>query len=335
MWAVFLAFYGLAVKSSEIYSFNQACFLFADYFVNNVLIALFNIGYLHLSKNQLKQQPYAEVAKRFLTYSLVLTPIASLLANVVVMLLFNNLIEPVTLLTYSVFNMVVGVLFFGLLLFYFASQDKKIAEQYAIYQQDLLEQNERLKARITPHFFFNMLNTVQYLVEQDPIQAQNMLRSVSSLYRACFNGEYEIAFQDEIDICKHYLNIENYRFQDKLLVSWQLPEEDLLYDMTIMSLTLQLVLEKMIVFIVEMTISVTYIDVIVDWQDDWVEIQVRTSILQELSNKTKENIANNLTFNHQTQVLKNAYGEESSIDYHYDGADFVVDIQYPLKDIAV
>ena len=181
---------------------------------------------------------------------------------------------------------------------------KKIAEQYAIYQQDLLEQNERLKARITPHFFFNMLNTAQYLVEQDPIQAQNMLRSVSSLYRACFNGEYEIAFQDEIDICKHYLNIENYRFQDKLLVSWQLPEEDLLYDMTIMSLTLQLVLEKMIVFIVEMTISVTYIDVIVDWQDDWVEIQVRTSILQELSNKTKENIANNLTFNHQTQVLK-------------------------------
>lgn len=335
MWAVFLAFYGLAVKSSEIYSFNQACFLFADYFVNNVLIALFNIGYLHLSKNQLKQQPYAEVAKRFLTYSLVLTPIASLLANVVVMLLFNNPIEPVTLLIYSVFNMVVGVLFFGLLLFYFASQDKKIAEQYAIYQQDLLEQNERLKARITPHFFFNMLNTVQYLVEQDPIQAQNMLRSVSSLYRACFNGEYEIAFQDEIDICKHYLNIENYRFQDKLLVSWQLPEEDLLYDMTIMSLTLQLVLEKMIVFIVEMTISVTYIDVIVDWQDDWVEIQVRTSILQELSNKTKENIANNLTFNHQTQVLKNAYGEDSSLDYHYDGADFVVDIQYPLKDIAV
>lgn len=171
MWAVFLAFYGLAVKSSEIYSFNQACFLFADYFVNNVLIVLFNIGYLHLSKNQLKQQPYAEVAKRFLTYSLVLTPIASLLANVVVMLLFNNPIEPVTLLIYSVFNMVVGVLFFGLLLFYFASQDKKIAEQYAIYQQDLLEQNERLKARITPHFFFNMLNTVQYLVEQDPIQA--------------------------------------------------------------------------------------------------------------------------------------------------------------------
>ena len=112
-------------------------------------------------------------------------------------------------------------------------------------------------------------------------------------------------------------------------------ERGLLYDMTIMSLTLQLVLEKMIVFIVEMTISVTYIDVIVDWQDDWVEIQVRTSILQELSNKTKENIANNLTFNHQTQVLKNAYGEESSIDYHYDGADFVVDIQYPLKDIAV
>ncbi|BFM01504.1 hypothetical protein Psyaliredsea_01510 [Psychrobacter alimentarius] len=53
---------------------------------------------------------------------------------------------------------------------------------------------------------------------------------------------------------------------DKLEVSWQLPDEDVMYDMVITALTLQSVLEKMLINVVEMTTETIYIDIKVTWE---------------------------------------------------------------------
>lgn len=82
------------------------------------------------------------------------------------------------------------------------------------------------------------------LIESNPARASALLQHVSALFRASFNGAREISFEEEIALCEHYLAIESSRLADKLEVSWQLPDEDVMYDMVITALTLQSVLEK-------------------------------------------------------------------------------------------
>ena len=86
----------------------------------------------------------------------------------------------------------------AVLLTYFEIQYQNIRRVELRTQQKLIEQNEQLKARITPHFFFNLLNTMQYLIETDPYEAERMIRHISNLYRVSFDETREIALLDEM-----------------------------------------------------------------------------------------------------------------------------------------
>ncbi|MBR7551314.1 hypothetical protein KC220_22500, partial [Mycobacterium tuberculosis] len=91
-------------------------------------------------------------------------------------------------------------------------------------------------------------------------------------YRVSFDETREIALLDEMALCESYLSIEKYRFDKKLKVTWQLPDEDLLYDMVITSLSLQMVIEKLIVLIVENSTDPIHITISIDWQNDVAKI---------------------------------------------------------------
>ncbi|WP_394261687.1 histidine kinase [Moraxella boevrei] len=333
---VFFGLYGLAVRADAIFNANQAFTLFVAYILTNACVVLFNVGYIHITADTLQKLSFQEILKRCVLVTLITAPFATLVANFLQLVLLDIPFVWVDVFKYMVFNTVASMMIFGLLIFYFANQQKKIEQQYTEYQQALLEQNEQLKARITPHFFFNMLNTAQYLIETDPYEAEAMIRHVSSLYRMSFGEVKEIALLDEMAICKHYLNVEKYRFEDKLQVAWHLPDdEDMLYDMTIVSLFLQLVLEKMIIFVVEMTTETIYMDITVNWSNDLVTIDIQVTLPKIHYATIRENITKKLSFTNQINVLKQHYGESSVIDYFYDGKYLLIKIQYPLKDVAV
>lgn len=116
------------------------------------------------------------------------------------------------------------------------------------------------------------------LIESNPARASALLQHVSALFRASFNGAREISFEEEIALCEHYLAIESSRLADKLEVSWQLPDEDVMYDMVITALTLQSVLEKMLLNVVEMTTETIYINIRVTWQQHRVVITIGVAL---------------------------------------------------------
>jgi two-component system, LytTR family, sensor kinase len=79
---------------------------------------------------------------------------------------------------------------------------------------------EVLRTQLQPHFLFNTLNTVTGLIEEDPRKAQTMVCRLSDLLRVSLDssGEQKVPFFSEIELLNKYLEIEQYRFEDRLCV---------------------------------------------------------------------------------------------------------------------
>ena len=84
-----------------------------------------------------------------------------------------------------------------------------------------------LKARIQPHFLFNTLNTIVYLIRENQDRAINTTRRLAELYRFILKASdaETILLCEELDCVRQYLLIEQERFGEKLSFSIDLPED--------------------------------------------------------------------------------------------------------------
>jgi two-component system sensor histidine kinase AlgZ len=82
-----------------------------------------------------------------------------------------------------------------------------------------------LQARIRPHFLFNTLNTATALVREEPERAESILEDLAELFRHALAEQGASAtLAQEIALARHYLQIEQARFGERLRVQWQLDE---------------------------------------------------------------------------------------------------------------
>lgn len=82
---------------------------------------------------------------------------------------------------------------------------------------------QALQARIRPHFLFNSLNAVLSLVRSDPRRAEHALEDLSELFRALMRENRDLVpLQDEIELTRAYLGLEQLRLGDRLSVEWHI-----------------------------------------------------------------------------------------------------------------
>lgn len=82
---------------------------------------------------------------------------------------------------------------------------------------------QALQSRIRPHFFFNSLNAVLAVVRDNPAQAERMLESIAELFRAVMGDVRKLVpFEHELDLCQQYVEIEQTRLGERLVVDWQI-----------------------------------------------------------------------------------------------------------------
>src|SRR6185437_2133373 len=76
-----------------------------------------------------------------------------------------------------------------------------------------------LRAQINPHFLFNALTTIGYLIQTTPSRALDTLMRLTSLLRGVLRSEGELTtLGRELEIIEAYLDIEHARFEDRLRV---------------------------------------------------------------------------------------------------------------------
>jgi sensor histidine kinase YesM len=77
-----------------------------------------------------------------------------------------------------------------------------------------------LKMQLQPHFLFNALNTIAELAHNDPNNADRLIARLGHLLRLSLEqaGHQVVPLRQELQILEAYLEIEQTRFQDRLVV---------------------------------------------------------------------------------------------------------------------
>jgi two-component system LytT family sensor kinase len=82
-----------------------------------------------------------------------------------------------------------------------------------------------LRAQINPHFLFNALTTIGYLIQQAPARALKTLLDLTTLLRSVLRSEGEFTtLGRERELIDCYLRIERERFEERLEFTLQIPE---------------------------------------------------------------------------------------------------------------
>ena len=102
-----------------------------------------------------------------------------------------------------------------------------------------------LRAQVHPHFLFNALTTIGYLIQEAPSRAVDTLLRLTTLLRSVLRTDGEFTtLRREMELVECYLEIERERFEERLEVALHIP--DALADFVIPALVVQPLVENAI-----------------------------------------------------------------------------------------
>jgi len=85
-----------------------------------------------------------------------------------------------------------------------------------------------LKSQVNPHFFFNTLNNLYGLVEQDAAKAQQLILKLSDLMRySIYEGQNEwVTLDEEITYLENYMDLHRMRYHKAIDLRFEIDVED-------------------------------------------------------------------------------------------------------------
>ena len=121
-----------------------------------------------------------------------------------------------------------------------------LVEKEQIERAHLASQLEGLRNQVNPHFLFNSLNTLIYLIPEDPEKAVRFVQQLSKVYRYVLESRDAkmIPLREELEFLHSYIYLLRERFGDNLKVKMGDMEQK--HNAAIVPLTLQLLFENAI-----------------------------------------------------------------------------------------
>src|SRR5699024_7582755 len=104
--------------------------------------------------------------------------------------------------------------------------DKQIKDNEAL----LILKNEakikQLEAQFNPHFLYNSLETIKYLIDLDPKQATRMILNLNHLLRYSIDvTKHEVTLEEDIENVKKFLEIIKTRLDERFAYEINISEE--------------------------------------------------------------------------------------------------------------
>ena len=84
-------------------------------------------------------------------------------------------------------------------------------------------------SRVEPHFMFNVLSSIYYIVDKDPKLAKEAINDFSKYMRDSIESIDKpqiISFKEELEYCRNYLSLEQMRYGDELSIHYDLKIDD-------------------------------------------------------------------------------------------------------------
>jgi len=112
---------------------------------------------------------------------------------------------------------------------FFISLKAVQAERRALESQVSAREAElkALRSQLNPHFLFNSLNSIMSLVGRSPEEARQMCQALGDFLRRTLNlgARERVPLTEELDLVRHYLDIETVRFGSRLSFELDVPAD--------------------------------------------------------------------------------------------------------------
>ena len=210
---------------------------------------------------------------------------------------------------------------FGALVAYFGLRAKALSP--AITESRL----QALQARIRPHFLFNSINAVLSLVRKDPKQAENALLDMADLFRVLMRDNRELVpLDDEIELCRQYLDLEKLRLGDRLQVDWHL--NSMPNDALVPPLLLQPLLENAVYHGIEPSSAAGVISINIFYRSGEVHAILRNPYQSDAGN---HHAGNKMAVGNIRERLKLHFDAEASLESRVRDSIYEVHIRMPYR----
>lgn len=150
-------------------------------------------------------------------------------------------------------------------------------EEHLRQQQEIAQQRASISVlQMRPHFIYNTMMSIYYLIAQDTEKAQKITLDFSTYLRKNFTAlakDDAVPFTEELDHTRAYLAVEQTRFEDNLFVDFDTPHTRF----RIPPLTLQPIVENAIKHGLDPELSPLHIKVKTSLTESGSEIAVEDS----------------------------------------------------------
>ena len=109
-------------------------------------------------------------------------------------------------------------------IFLIKQRETDIIEAERLEKSRVKAQLEALKNQIDPHFMFNSLNSLSYLIDENPTKAKNFTSSLAEVYRYILSNKDErlVLLEDELIFLNKYMELLQLRYGNDLKVEFDI-----------------------------------------------------------------------------------------------------------------
>ncbi|SHG30275.1 sensor histidine kinase [Flagellimonas flava] len=166
-------------------------------------------------------------------------------------------------------------------IYYYIHLKQYIREEEQAKRAIVQAQLDALRNQAQPHFFFNTLNTLRDIIDQNTREeAKEFVNRLSEIYRFILESGNSnlISLREELRFAQAYIHIQKERFGDNLVVDWKLTESA--KDYLIIPMSLQLLLENAVKHNVVSKAKPLHVDVVVENQHLTVRNKIQSKSTQ-------------------------------------------------------
>lgn len=196
-------------------------------------------------------------------------------------------------------------------------------------QRSLAEANlQQLKAQLRPHFLFNALNTISSLMQTDVPRADRLLRQLADLLRVSLRSDQEelTPLASELEMLRLYAQIMEQRFEDRVLLEWEIAPEA--GTALVPAMLLQPLLENAFKHGVERAAGRTRIRIEAHRQGEYLHVRIVNDGAEPRASRDGVGLRN------CRARLRVHYGEQARLDFSVVDGEATVSVRIPWQERA-
>jgi two-component system, LytTR family, sensor kinase len=196
---------------------------FFTFFIT-VTISFFNTNIVNILARRI---PWNQGWARRLTIELLITSISAalIISLVITVLYYVTEFEKEYSYKFVIFqNAIIAIILNTILISMMEGWELFQMYKYSIIESELLKrqniesQYSALINQVNPHFLFNSLNVLSFLVSSDPVKAQEFISRFSWIYRYVLDVKDKslVSLEQEIEFLNAYIFLQKLRYENKL-----------------------------------------------------------------------------------------------------------------------